>query len=385
MSKMETKTIQKISITDMEGFRIGNAQSMEGMTGVTVILFDKENHGGIEISGGGPAAREPSLLFPTTADHALHAIVLSGGSAFGLDASGGVMRYLEERGVGYHLVKFTIPLVCQSSIFDLGIGRNGIIPDAEMGYQACVNAEGNHPMSGIIGAGTGASVGKLYGIRRGTKSGIGYAAYQYGELQIAAIAVVNAYGNVYDPKTGEIVGGVMNEERTGYLDMVEEMKKMAGGLVVKETESLQTAGDEKASDSPAETEQAGSGETADRPTEAEQAGSGEKAGEPAVNLQASILEHANTTLGVILTNADFSKGECCSIAKVAGSAFGRCIAPVGTLADGDTVYAVSIPSGIKVDPIVAGTLAADVLGEAILDAVKSSRMPDKDFLDKITI
>lgn len=334
---------EKISITDIKGIRIGNAQSEEGMTGVTVILLDADNRAGIDISGGGPASREPSLLFPTTADHAIHAIVLSGGSAFGLDASGGVMQYLEEHEIGYHLVKFTIPLVAQAGIFDLGIGETGIRPDVAMGYQACVDAEQNHPGSGNVGAGKGASVGKLYGIRRGTKSGIGYAAYQYGDLRIGAIAVVNAYGDVKDPETGEIIGGLMDEQRTGYINMVEEMRR----VYLK-----QSLGGAK----PAEEDA------------------------PFV-----VSEHGNTTLGVILTNAAFSKADCSRLAKIAGAALPRCIAPVGTPADGDTVYAVSLQPGIPADLTMVGTFAADVLAEAIVDAVKSARMPDEEFLEKINI
>ena len=334
---------KKIDITQMEGFRIGNAQSMEGMTGVTVVLLDTENRAGIDISGSGPAAREPSLLFPTTADHPIHAIVLSGGSAYGLDAAGGVMRYLEEKGTGYHLVKYTIPLVCQSSIFDLGIGEDGIRPDVEMGYQACVDAEENHPVSGSIGAGTGATVGKLYGARRGSKSGIGYAAYQYGDLQIGALVVVNAYGGVRDPQTGELIAGLTNEDRTEYIDMVEEMKRVY----------LQK---------------------------------GEKLSEQAQEEEAFVVsEHGNTTLGIILTNAAFSKADCTRLAKMAGIAFPRCIAPVNTPADGDTVYAVSLGQGVEADLTMVGTFAADVLEEAIVDAVKSAAMEDEEYLNQLNI
>lgn len=334
---------KKIPFTDITGIRTGNAQNEEGMTGVTVILFDEDNSAGIDISGGGPASREPSLLFPTTADHPIHAIVLSGGSAFGLDASGGVMKYLEERRIGYHLVNFTIPLVCQAGIFDMGIGKPGIRPDVEMGYQACLDAEKNHPVSGSIGAGLGASVGKLYGIRRGAKSGIGYAAYRYGDLVIGAVAVVNAYGDVRDPKTGGIIAGLMDENRSEYINMVEEMKR-----VYEE----QASGNEN---------------------------------DPAEEKPFVVSEHGNTTLGVIITNAEFSKADCSRLAKIAGAALGRCIAPVGTPADGDTVYAVSLRPGISADLTMAGTFAADVLSEAIVDAVKSAGMSDEEFLEKINV
>lgn len=317
---------EKISITDIEGIRIGNAQSKEGMTGVTVIMLDRENSGGIDISGGGPAARESALLSPMTSDHMIHAIVLAGGSAYGLDAGGGVMRYLEEHDTGYHLLHYTIPLVCQSDIFDLGIGADGIRPDAKMGYQACVDAERNQPVSGNTGAGMGASVGKLNGVRRGMKSGIGYAAYQYGNLKVGAIAVVNAYGDVRDPKTGEIIAGALDENRTGFIDMAKEICEIEW----KE-----------------------------------------------------VPEHANTTLGVIVTNADFSKADCSRLADMARAGLSRCIAPVGTPADGDTIYFMSLKPGVKADITRVGTIAADVLSEAILDAVRSAQMPDEEFLELI--
>lgn len=141
-----------IPITHIQGIRFGNAQNEQAMTGVTVVLFDCPNTGGIDISGGGPASRETGLLSPLSNPNSLNALVLSGGSAFGLDASTGVMRYLEEHHMGYHVLNTTIPLVCQSCIFDLGLGDGTTRPDAAMGYAACVDAEGNHPRSGIIGA-----------------------------------------------------------------------------------------------------------------------------------------------------------------------------------------------------------------------------------------
>ena len=192
-----------ISITDIQGIRFGNAQNQQAMTGVTVVLFDRPNAGGIDISGGGPASRETGLLSPLSNPNSLNALVLSGGSAFGLDASTGVMGYLEEHHMGYHVLNTTIPLVCQSCIFDLGLGDGTTRPDAAMGYAACVDAEGNHPRSGIVGAGTGAAVGKVCGIGQGEKSGIGYAALEVNGLQVGAVAVVNAFGDIFDHQTGQ--------------------------------------------------------------------------------------------------------------------------------------------------------------------------------------
>ena len=179
-------SVKEIPITDLEGLRIGNAQDYEAMTGVTVLLFDHGAKAGIDISGGGPASRETPLTSPITADNPLNAIVLSGGSAFGLAASDGVMRYLEEHGIGYETGFAKVPLVCQSCIYDLSIGRSDIRPDAAMGYAACQDAEHPHPVSGILGGGTGASVGKIYGRDKATKTGLGMYAVSIGNLKIAA-------------------------------------------------------------------------------------------------------------------------------------------------------------------------------------------------------
>ena len=334
----------KINISEMNGFRIGNASDYQGMTGVTAILLDAPNTAGIDISGGGPAARESALLFPSTSANPLNAIVLSGGSAFGLEASTGVMRYLRERKAGYHILKYQVPLVCQSCIFDLGIGKEGIYPDAHMGYMACIDAEKNRPSSGIIGAGTGASAGKFYGIRRGTKTGIGYSAVQVGELQIGAVAVVNAYGDVRDPYTGQIIAGLMDPGRTEFIST--------------EKEILRTL-DPASKTDPGNRPQAASSSEAP--------------------------ERANTTLAVILTNASFSKADINRIAGMARAAFGRCISPSGTPVDGDTIYAVSLQPGIQADLLKAGAIAASVLSDAIADAVRSSSMPDAEFLNCINI
>lgn len=313
----------RIKITDIEGIRIGNAQDYDAMTGVTVILFDVENNGGVDVSGGGPASREVHLLSPVTNRNSLHALVLSGGSAYGLDASGGVMRYLEERGKGLHVANAIVPLVCQSCIFDLGIGNGKVRPDADMAYKACENAEQNEAISGNVGAGTGASVGKLLGIHRAQKSGIGYYAVQIGELKVGAVVVVNAVGDIFDYKTGRKIAGMLTEDRTEFADAEEVM----------------------------------------------------------FQIKAEGAEGANTTIGAVFTNAAFDKANMNKIASMARSAYSRCINPVGTMADGDTIYAMSVGK-VKADINMVGTLAATVLSEAILDAVRSAKMEEKEFLSK---
>ena len=320
------QSLREIPFTEIAGVRVGNAQNEEGMTGVTVFLFDVPAVGGVDVSGGGPASRETPLLSPLTNQVPLNALVFSGGSAFGLDASGGVMRYLEEHKMGLPVLGTVIPLVCQSCIFDLGLGNSTIRPDAEMGYQACVDAEGNHPRSGGVGAGTGASVGKANGIPQGEKSGVGYCALQLGELKVGAAVVLNAFGDIHDPYTGEKLAGMRNAERSAFVSGEETMYRRAASG---------TAG-------------------------------------------------ANTTLGAIFTNAAFEQASMNKIASMARAAYSRCIRPSGTMIDGDTIYAFSL-GDVRGDIDVVGTMAVEALSRAICDAVRSSKMAEEHFLSLINV
>lgn len=309
--------VRQIPLGDMDGLRVGNAQDEEAMTGVTVLLFDKGARVGVDISGGGPASRETPLALPVTADNPVNAIVLSGGSAFGLAAADGVMRYLEERQIGYDTGFAKVPLVCQSCIYDLGCGRADVRPDSAMGYAACADAEETWPRQKEIpmeriGAGTGATVGKLYGMARSMKGGLGIYAVAAGRLKMAAIVVVNAVGDIFDPKTGEKVAGLRSEDGLGFADTCEELYKIS---------------------------------------------------------QRRDLFNSNTTIGAIVTNGRFSKAEMTKIASMARNAYARCIRPVGTMADGDTIYAASVGEE-EADLNMAGTLAAQVMEEAILRAVR---------------
>ena len=307
---------ERIEVTDIDGLRVGNAQNDDAKTGVTVLLFENGARVGVDISGGGPAGRETHLADPTTADNPVNAIVLGGGSAFGLAASDGVMRYLEEHGIGYDTGYACVPLVCGSCLYDLAWGRSDVRPDAQMGYEACADAkENNTPASGSVGAGCGATVGKVCGMERCTKSGLGMCAAQIGGLKMAAIVAVNALGDVYDPASGAQVAGLRSEDGTSLVDSRAEFYKIA------------------------------------KPTD--------------------MFTGTNTTIGAIVTNGSFTKAEMSKIASMARNAYARCICPVGTLADGDTIWAASIGE-VPADVSVAGTLAADVMQEAILDAVTSA-------------
>ena len=313
------QSLKEIPITALPGLRIGNAQDYEAMTGVTVLLFDQGAKVGVDISGGGPASRETPLASPLTADNPINAIVLSGGSAYGLAASDGVMRYLEEHGIGYDTGFAKVPLVCQSCIYDLGIGRADVRPDAAMGYAACEDAEKNHPESGITGAGTGASVGKICGREYATKTGLGIYAVSAGSLKVAAVVVLNALGDIYDPSTGEKIAGPKLPGMDGFADSREALYKLS-----QQTDLFRA-------------------------------------------------KNSNTTIGAIITNGDFSKAELNKIASMTRSAYSRCINPVGTMADGDSIYAASCGPRVTADVNMTGTLAAEVMAEAIQIAVKAAK------------
>lgn len=317
--------LKEISILDISGVSVGHAQSEEGKTGVTVLHFSNGAQVGCDISGGGPASREIHLTDSMTADNPINAVVLSGGSAYGLAASDGVMHCLEEHGIGYDTGYAQVPLVCQSCIYDLGYGSSTIRPDADMGYAACLSAlKKSDDRMGNVGAGCGATVGKLLGMRQSMKAGLGIAAVQLGELQIAAIVVVNAFGDIFNPKNGQKIAGLMDEKRQDFLDL--------------ETVFMQMV-------------------TAPRD-----------------------LFTSNTTIGCIVTNGKFDKAKLNKIASMTRNAYARCINPVGTLADGDSIYACSVGE-IEVDLNLVGTLSAKVMQRAILNAVQSSRIEDGEFLE----
>ena len=187
--------MNEIGIMEVGGFRVGHAQDLEGGTGCTVILCDRMSPAGLDVRGGGPASRESQILNPVAAAEGINAVLLSGGSAFGLDAAGGVQRYLEERDIGFETGVAKVPLVSQSCLFDLGVGDKNARPDAAMAYRACENAGYAAPAQGNVGAGTGCSIGKYRGMERAMKSGFGCCAFQAGDLKAGALVAVNALGD----------------------------------------------------------------------------------------------------------------------------------------------------------------------------------------------
>ncbi len=306
--------MKEIKITDIGNINIGNAQDHESGTGLTVIIAKEGMAAGVDIRGGGPASRETPLLNPLMQADKIHALVLSGGSAYGLDAAGGVMEYLEERDIGFDVGVAKVPLVCQSCIFDLGYKSAKGRPDKKMAYAACIDSERNDPKEGSVGGGTGATVGKLYGMEQCQKSGIGMYAVQVGELKIGAVVIVNALGDVFDGK-GNKIAGLTNKEGTEFLDFMEEMLK---------------------------------------------------------SIEPKNMFTGNTTIGAVITNADFGKSMLCKIAAMGQNGLARRIYPVHTMADGDSVYALSVGS-INADINIVGALGSYVMEMAIERAVVKAR------------
>ena len=307
--------MREISIREIENIKIGNAEHKEAGTGCTVIICESGAPTGLDVRGGGPASRDTELLKPVSAAQSIHAVLLRGGSAFCLDAAGGVMQYLEERDVGFDVGITKVPLVCQSCLFDLGVGNFKVRPDKKMGYEACLNAEKGNYKDGNVGAGTGATVGKLHGADDCMKSGIGSYAVQIGELKVGAIVAVNALGDIYDWKSGKKVAGLLAKDKKTLLNTEDEFYK---NYQIVENKFVE-----------------------------------------------------NTTIGVIITNAKFNKTQLCKIASMTQNGYARSIRPVHTTADGDSIYAMSVGE-VLADQDMVGTLSAQVMSEAILRAVMSA-------------
>ncbi len=314
--------MREIDFSAVGGVRLGHAHSETGATGCSVLLFDDCAPTGVAVRGGGPASRETPLLDPLAASTGLHAILLSGGSAFGLDAAGGVMQYLEQNGVGFDVGVTKVPLVCQSSLFDLVIGDCFTRPDAAMAIAACQDADANPTRiteNGNVGAGMGCTVGKYRGKDYAMKSGLGSYAVQVGEIKIGAVVAVNALGDIFDPDTGVQIAGMLTPD--------------GKGLRSSETELY-----------------------ADMETPHD-------------------VFTGNTTIGAIVTNASFSKAEMNKIAAMAHNGYARSIRPVHTTADGDSIYATS--TGDKVADINAvGTLAAYVMAKAVARGAAAAKTLD---------
>ncbi len=322
-------------ITAVEGLRAGHYTLAERPTGCTVVLAEAGAVGGVDVRGGAPGTRETALLDPVNSVERVHAVVLSGGSAFGLDAGSGVMRYLEERDVGYRVGDHIVPIVVGAILFDLGIGgRPDVRPGADCGYRAASAASTDRPEEGSVGAGAGATVGKLRGREHAMKGGVGTASITLDDgLVVAALVAVNAIGDIVDPATGEVVAGV----RTDDGDLADARRLLRGGAL-------------------------GAG-----------GGSGDASGPGSI----ANTPGGNTTIGVVATNATLTKAQVTKVAQMAQDGLARAIYPAHTPNDGDTVFGLAtgtIPVDPDAPPPVSriGALASDVMAEAILRAVRNA-------------
>lgn len=304
-------------LTDVGGLSVGHATDSKGLTGCTVILCDSPMIGGVDVRGSATGTREIELLRPTHLIQSVHAIFLSGGSAYGLDAAAGVMTFLEENERGFDARVARVPIVPAAILFDLAVGDPAARPTARMAYQACKKATAGAFKRGNVGAGTGATVGKILGMSRAMKTGLGTASVEmFGGIVVGALAAVNAFGDVVDPRNGSIVAGARNQDNSGFADTASLLR-----------------GD----------------------------------------LSSTVLGFPNTVLAVVATNAHLSKEEANKLAQMASNGISKSVSPAHTIFDGDIAFALSAAeSGLKAPVSAIGSAAAEAMTKAVLDAAASA-------------
>ena len=301
------------AITDVPNILVGQVSDKKALTGCTVIICPPGAVAGVDVRGSAPGTRETDVLNPLNLVDRAHAILLTGGSAFGLDAAGGVMKYLEANNIGFDVGLTKVPIVPAAVLFDLAIGDHKVRPDADMGYKAAATAKPGLVLEGNVGAGTGATVGKILGADSAMKGGLGTASLVVSDLVVGAIVAVNALGDVVDPTTGKIVAGALAKDG-GFLDTEKYLRQHL----------LPTCG-----------------------------------------------AIGNTTIGVVATNALLTKTQATKVAELAHDGYARAIRPVHTMHDGDTVFCLSTGDLIA-DPNQVGSLGAQVMAMAIVRAVQAA-------------
>jgi L-aminopeptidase/D-esterase-like protein len=315
------------SITDIPGILVGHAQDNTALTGCTVVICERGATGGVDQRGGAPGTRETDALRPMHLVEKAHAVMLAGGSAFGLDAATGAMRYLEEKGIGYRTMAGNVPIVASAILYDLALGSARVRPDAEMGYRACAAATRQPPAEGNAGAGCGCSVGKIFGMSGAMKSGIGTASLDCGGgIMVGALIAVNAFGDVVNDTDGAILAGARSI-RKGIVRLGKNvplantmvvMRTLPGRLILKA------------------------------------AGGG------------------NTVIGVVATNARLSKDGANKMAQMAQDGIARTIRPAHSMLDGDTIFTLATGSRAA-DATLVGAFAAEAVSRAIVKAVRAAR------------
>jgi len=310
------KTLPADGITAVPGVRVGHATDLLGLTGCTVVLCEKGAVGGVDQRGGAPGTRETDLLRPMHLVQQVHAVLLAGGSAFGLAAADGVMRYLEERGVGFDARVAKVPIVPAAILFDLDLGDPHARPDAAMGYAACQAATGGPVAEGNVGAGSGATAGKILGTARAMKAGLGSAAISLGGgLLVGALVVANPFGDVVDPATGEILAGTRKLHSAEMANTLDVMRGLVG--------------------------------------------------------KAALRFASSTVIGVVATNARLNKEEANKVAQMAQDGIARTVRPAHTLFDGDTLFALAAGNK-RADVNLVGAYAAEAVAQAIVRGVRAA-------------
>lgn len=309
--------MKEINFCHIDGIRLGHAQNEKGGTGCSVVICDEGATGGVDVRGGSPGTRETDLLNPMEMVDKINAVVLSGGSAFGLDASSGVMEYLEEKNIGFDVTVTKVPIVCQAVLFDLAFGDFKVRPDKQMGLEACKNSEiYNDDINGNIGAGYGATVGKFLGTSYAMKGGLGTYAIKIGDLEVGAIVAVNCLGDVVDPSNLNIIAGAYDREQNKFLNTEK--------IILDNLENPKNP------------------------------------------------FKGNTTIGIIVTNANFTKAQANKVASMAHNGYGRTMRPAHTMFDGDTIFTMAT-NKVQADVTTVGMIAAQVMEKAILRGIKSAQ------------
>ncbi|NLX52557.1 MAG: P1 family peptidase [Deltaproteobacteria bacterium] len=306
--------MREIDFAAIDGIEVGHAENLTAATGCTVVICREGATAGVDVRGGAPGTRETDLLNPVNLVQKIFAVMLAGGSAFGLDAAAGVMQYLEERAIGFDVGVTRVPIVSGAVLFDLTFGDWRIRPDKAMGYEACRNAS-RHCPQGNVGAGTGATVGKILVMNRAMKSGLGMYALEVDRLQVGALVAVNCLGDVIDPQTGEKLAGLLAED----------------GRTPADTEEVMIA----------------------------------------AYAEKKNLFAGNTTIGVVATNAALEKAQAAKLASMAHNGYARTMRPAHSMVDGDTIFTLATGL-VEADLSTVGLLAARVMERAVVNAVRNT-------------
>lgn len=307
--------MKQVGFTEIGGLKVGHAQDLRAATGCTVVLCEEGAVAGVDVRGGSPGTRETDALNPVNLRKSIHAVLLAGGSAFGLDAAAGVMQYLEERGVGRDVKVTKVPIVCGAILFDLKCGDYRVRPDKKMGYEACCNAVAGAVPAGSVGAGTGATVGKIKGLEHAMKGGLGSFCLREGELMAGAVMAVNCMGDIYDEQENRLIAGVRSDD----------------GTAIGSSEEFMIRNYQNKTD----------------------------------------VFSGNTVIGVVATNAVLTKAEANKLASVSQNGIARAVRPAHTTFDGDTIFTMATDR-VRADPNAVGILAVRAVEGAILQAVKSA-------------